>query len=1254
MFPETRGGRERLGKALVARNLLQFLAACLGVLLLCQPAFSQANSGRILGAITDQSGGAIAGASVVVRDVERGTTRNLTTDDTGSFSAPSLIPGTYVVKVEFQGFKSVERQNIVLEVGKEVRVDLSLQPGEQTQMITVTEAIPLVETTNAILGGTLQPGTIQDLPLNGRNFMNLLQLRPGVTVYIGGGAWTQSTNGLRPEHNVYILDGITAMEPLGGQSTVNSVSLAGDAATLLPIDVIQEFNTQQNPKAEFGWKPGSITNIALKSGTNAFHGTANAYGRTSGMDATNNFLLGATDASGNPLHQHIALENFGATAGGPIHKDKTFFFLGYEGQRYSIGNPANMQFPVESTTLAPADATNNIIAACQQVLANSKLSSTSLKLSGLNPDCTQNTAPGAYSIFKLDPNIYARNGGAACPSCLAGSLNTNFNTDNGLAKADFHLNDKNTINGKMFIGHDSGLVANSATIMQPYWRPNVEAYSLFLGAQWNYIPNSSVVNTLRFGSNYFTQQFNTSDCSNQANGEPDYGLPFGFGGPNNDTKPNCGMTIISLQGFNGGIGCCSSFPKFYGPDHINEFIENVSVLHGNHAFKLGGEIRLSTLTNTGTFNRGRGQVQFRNTDGDTALENFLRGNTATSSGSALGQIFIGEPRRYVSDQAFALFLQDDYRVTRKVMLNLGVRYEYVTPMQEKFNRLANFDPGLGLQQLGLQTSKMWNGDFNNFSPRVGIAWDLRGDGKTVVRAGGNIIYATPALWDQLFQQNTKDPTTGLNGNATGYSTCNLVAVCTPGIGNITSSGIVLNRAPLLGGGATGVPATTANGLVAGMVNWNQDPNLYNGNIYPGQVDAASVFTCTPTKQCTIQATSQNLKVPYVTSWSLGIQRAITNNLSLQVDYVGNHGTGLIGMNYTNTPLAGAGYCLNPDGSPYSATQLTALNLTAGNCPNGFGSLATTPYPAATKPSATAITHSRPLYLKYPYYSYIYTVGNLDYSNYNGMQATLTQRATHGLSYTLGFTWAHALDTDTNGERGGPNNTPYAFNSDYSNSGFDIRKRLTATITYELPSRKGFATLMEGWKVTSIVTVQNGLPWGASGDNGIDVSGQAENVDRWNFSGNPHDFSAFGKGSIPWFAGASNPDCVAKAASMATLQTFGCYEVGSSVMTPPAYGTYGNLRRNYFFGNTFSTWDGSIIKDTKIGERISAEFRFEIFNVLNHTNFGNPTFNGGGNTDPFTPSSGFGNSSSTPDVANNNPALGSGGPREFQLGLRLSF
>jgi hypothetical protein len=184
------------------------LSATLGVLLICLPLFSQGSYGRILGAVTDQTGGVIAGATVTVLDVDRGISRTLTTDDAGEYNAPNLVPGKYTVRAEAKGFKTVERQNVILEVGKEPRVDLSLQPGEQTQTLTVTESIPLVETTNATMGGTLDNADIADLPLNGRDYQNLLGLRPGVMLQPGGGPWTQSTNGVRPDESVWLIDGV--------------------------------------------------------------------------------------------------------------------------------------------------------------------------------------------------------------------------------------------------------------------------------------------------------------------------------------------------------------------------------------------------------------------------------------------------------------------------------------------------------------------------------------------------------------------------------------------------------------------------------------------------------------------------------------------------------------------------------------------------------------------------------------------------------------------------------------------------------------------------------------------------------------------------------------------------------------------------------------------------------------------------------------------------------------------------------------
>ena len=434
--------------------------------------------------------------------------------------------------------------------------------------------------------------------------------------------------------------------------------------------------------------------------------------------------------------------------------------------------------------------------------------------------------------------------------------------------------------------------------------------------------------------------------------------------------------------------------------------------------------------------------------------------------------------------------------------------------------------------------------------------------------------------------------------------------------------------------------------------------MYGGNIYPSSSDT-SVLKCGTNRLCTVQATNPNLKNAYVMSWSVGIQHGITRNVSIDLNYVGNHATKLLGLEYTNTPTPGAGYCLG-----FSAAQIAAVAAAGGACP---ASIAT-----STATNATAIQVSRPLNSKFPYFSYIYTVSNPYHSNYNGAQITLTQRASHGLSYTIGFTFAHALDQAT-GERGGPSGTPFNLKNDYASSDFDIRKRFTSTMTYALPSKSGFGQMLEGWKVTSIVSLQSALPWSVAGSRSADPAGIAEFQDRWNFFGNPDDFSGLKTETVPYFlpgttppAGRSPSDlainnsaCTAVAGapgslSYIALQKWGCFVRGKSVMAPPAFGSYGNMGRNIFRGNGLHTWDGSVMKDWKISEKVTGQFRAEVFNLLNQTQYGNPQFNGAGANNAFGTPGVLGASQSTPDVANNNPSLGSGGPREFQFGFKVIF
>ena len=459
------------------QNMPLFLGMCATVILLFSvSAFSQGQTGRILGSISDPSSGAIAGATVTVTDVQRGVVRSLVTDEAGEYAAPNLVPGTYTVHAEYKGFKAAERQNVLLEVGKELRVDLTLQPGEQTQTITVTESLPMVDTTNAVLGGTLSNQVINDLPLSGRDYENLLQLRPGVIRNPGGGVSAFSTNGLRPEQNVWMLEGLNNMEPFSAQAIV-----AADAATILPIDAIQEFATQENPKAEYGWKPGAVINVGLKSGTNSLHGTGFAFGRDAAWDARNFFdspAYGSCSASAAGCPQTaLELEQFGGTVGAPLVKDKIFLFAAYEGQRWIIGNNLLTNSPTSITLPTPStpDCTGaGVIGDCKNSIPNALAdlaahhvpeSAASAKLLGL-------FTPNTTNSIDLNP----------------GFPNTN-REDTGALKVDYHISDRHALSG-MYIGADGGGIQADGNYQQPQFLSIVVSRAQAAGGTWTWTPNT--------------------------------------------------------------------------------------------------------------------------------------------------------------------------------------------------------------------------------------------------------------------------------------------------------------------------------------------------------------------------------------------------------------------------------------------------------------------------------------------------------------------------------------------------------------------------------------------------------------------------------------------------------------------------------------------------------------------------------------------------------------------------------------------
>jgi hypothetical protein len=531
----------------------------------------------------------------------------------------------------------------------------------------------------------------------------------------------------------------------------------------------------------------------------------------------------------------------------------------------------------------------------------------------------------------------------------------------------------------------------------------------------------------------------------------------------------------------------------------------------------------------------------------------------------------------------------------------------------------------------------FKGDYTDFSPRLGVAWDIRGNGKTVVRVGASLLNALQPAGEiiDIAPFGANYPSIGVNTSGTENN------LFTPILLSITNGAQLRNSWNTTGPVFPTNASLTFNGVPYTGISCSPANLGSLGTIGPND---------TPT-QCPTVTIANNFHTPYTAEWNLDVQRAITNSLTLDVAYVGNHGFSEPSRTDINQPPLGAGY---------TPAIISACTM-ARTAPTATTAAACTP---STTAEAAAVPFSR-----FPYLSNIIQQGNQYFSNYNALQITANMRATHGLSFLTGFTWSHALDFFSTQNFANllipANNSQLGLG--YGTSDNDIRNRFTFSPSYNIPGKKAPGQMLEGWSISSILTLQGGQPWWPVDETG-DILGTDEFSTQvasaetfWNYTGPTSAFRA-GPAAFPRLTGAAalaDPGCLAAAQApyaagsqqqelaVAALNVFGCYKRNGGILTPPAFGTIGDAARNLFRTQPYYNWDFSITKDWTFKEPFGAQFRAEFFNFLNRADNAVPNV-----TDPERGS--FGQVTQTPDTNANNSVLGSGGPRAIQFGLKLSF